>query len=74
MSKDNIEIKEEGKVKTWIKKHKTGLAVGSTALVGLGLSMATYKLGFRDGRSFGYKEGIEFMESEVELAKLLEEK
>lgn len=74
MNEDNIKIKEEGEVKTWIKKHKTGLAVGVTALVGLKLTMAAYRFGFREGRHFGYEECLDFMENGVESFNLLEEK
>lgn len=74
MNENNIEIKEEGEVKTWIKKHKTKLAVGATALVGLRLTMAAYRCGFREGRRFGYGECLDFMKNGVESFNLLKEK
>lgn len=64
---NNIEVKEEGKVKSWFKKHKTGVAVGTTALAGIGLSIASYHLGLRNGRNDGYKNGVNFMLGENEL-------
>lgn len=59
----NIEIKEEGKVKKWVKEHKTGVAVGVTAVAGIGLSALTHWMGYgrgnRDGFKKGYDEGFD---------------
>jgi hypothetical protein len=70
----NVEVKEtkeEGKVKKWVRKHKTGLSVATTAAVGIGLSALMHKVGYgmghRTGWNEGYKAGIDFNASEVEL-------
>jgi hypothetical protein len=63
--------KEESKLKLWIKKHKTGLLVGATAVAGVGISLAMYKMGYttggRNGFKDGYNEGIDFCNGEWEL-------
>jgi len=60
---ENIEVKEEGKVKKWVKEHRTGIAVGITAVAGIGLSSLTHWLGYgtgnRDGFKRGYNEGFD---------------
>jgi hypothetical protein len=58
MKKENIKNKEEGKVKAWIKKHKTVLSVGATSLVGIGVSVVTHRIGYNDGHYTGYDLGF----------------
>ena len=66
-----VEIKEEGKFKKWVKRHKTSLATGTTAVVGLGLSALTYKLGYtngsRDGWNRGFNDRVDFEAGDIEI-------
>lgn len=45
----NKTVKEEGKIKSWMKKHKTALSVGGTALLGVGLAVVSYRMGYDKG-------------------------
>lgn len=63
-------VKEEGKFKSWVKKHKTTLAVGSTALVGAGVSVLAYRMGYKEGYSkVNLIEGIKAFDEGVKSVK-----
>jgi hypothetical protein len=62
---NELEPKEEGKIKKWFKKHKTGLAVGATAGIGAVTSVITYKLGYSNGLKAQINEVVEEIVEEV---------